>query len=123
MRKRIDLSTEPDVDVPDGYHCAHCTARGCKLWRPRGSYDVLLLCAFCASKKECVDITDIDDDGEHTCPTSGERVLDIGTFTPAVPMSDANHLPRHKAVVIEVENWTQLPTTRVVFATPTIAFA
>lgn len=75
--------------VPKGYACKRCSAKGCKLWRPYESWNVVLLCAPCAASDQDKDISTIDADGRwgDDRPYPG-RSWAIGWFVPAVPVEE-----------------------------------
>lgn len=100
------------VDI-SRYVCSSCGVSGCKLWRPYQTFNIELLCATCASKKEEKDISTLDATGRYESDFG--KTDQIGWYVPAVLSEDTTD----KAYVYwgysavpgpGVDWWRNLPT-------------
>lgn len=96
---------------PPEYYCHNCKITGYKLWRLYNSFNVELFCAICASEKEKIDISDMNDEGVYTNDLG--KAQTIGYYVPAIPDEEEIGFWGYTSVPLKgVKWWLSLKTKR-----------
>jgi hypothetical protein len=99
------------------YVCSGCNAFGCKLWRQYQTFEPKLLCAVCAGRDQCKDISSLDKEGRIFSIFSsrtGRKTDQIGSYVPAVPVKGEDaywgYLSGGGEAVKAWKEWLALPS-------------